>query len=310
MNNNRILITGGSSMVAKHLKQILPNAIYINSKDCNLENYDETFNFFKSIKPNTIIHLAAKVGGILDNIKNPVDFYEKNILINTNTLKAAFKNECPKFIGMLSTCIYPDKLNKNQYPIKEELLHDGPPTKTNFSYGYAKRCLEVQIRAYNEQYGTKYSSIIPCNLYSEHDHFEGDKAHFLSSLISKIHDAKINNKKYIQLFGSGKPLRQFMYAEDLAEAIVLSVNNNNSFCYNVCTPENKSIKEIAEIALKACNAEHLKIKWDKTKPDGQFRKDSSSEKFLTDYLNFKFTSLFEGIQKTYNIKYNECLETK
>lgn len=305
-----ILVTGGSSMVGKHLFKIFPQANYLTSKDCDLKSFDATLNLFKKIQPHLVIHLAAKVGGILDNIKNPVDFYEDNILINTNVLKACYLSGVNNFIGILSTCIYPDKLNKNQYPIKEELLHDGPPTKTNFSYGYAKRCLEVQIRAYNEQYGTKYSSIIPCNLYSEHDHFEGDKAHFLSSLISKIHDAKINNKKHIQLFGSGKPLRQFMYAEDLAKAIVLSVNNNDSFCYNVCTPENKSIKEIAETALKACNAEHLKIKWDKTKPDGQFRKDASSEKFLTDYPNFKFTSLFEGIQKTYNIKYNECLETK
>lgn len=305
-----ILVTGGSSMVGKHLSKILPQAKYITSKDCDLKDLNATLKYFNNNKPDLVIHLAAKVGGILDNIKNPVSFFEDNVLINTNVLKASFSSGAANFIGVLSTCIYPDKLKKNQYPVTENLLHEGPPTKTNFSYGYAKRCLEVQIRAYNEQYGTKYSSIIPCNLYSQHDHFEGDKAHFLSSLIAKIHDAKVNNKKYIQLFGSGKPLRQFMYAEDLAKATALSINNNNSFCYNVCTPENKSIKEIAEIALKACDAEHLKIKWDKTKPDGQFRKDASSQKFLTDYPDFKFTSLFEGIQKTYNIKYNECLEAK
>lgn len=310
MNNKKILITGGSSMVAKHLKEIIPDAIYINSKDCNLENYDETFTLFKSIYPDIVIHLAAKVGGILDNIKNPVDFYEKNILINTNTLKAAYKTECPKFIGILSTCIYPDKLKKNQYPISENLLHLGPPTPTNFSYGYAKRCLSVHIDSYNKQYNTKYSSLIPCNLYSEHDHFEGDKSHFLSSLISKIHKAKINNNNSIQLFGTGKPLRQFMYAKDLAIAIIETIKKDDSFMYNICTPENKSIANIAKIALKACDAEHLKIEWDTSKPDGQFRKDASSEKFLTDYSNFKFTSLFEGIQKTYNIKYNERLETK
>lgn len=305
-----ILVTGGSSMVGKHLSKILPQAKYITSKDCDLKDLNATLKYFNNNKPDLVIHLAAKVGGILDNIKNPVSFFEDNVLINTNVLKASFSSGADNFIGVLSTCIYPDKLKKNQYPVTENLLHEGPPTKTNFSYGYAKRCLEVQIRAYNEQYGTKYSSIIPCNLYSQHDHFEGDKAHFLSSLIAKIHDAKVNNKKYIQLFGSGKPLRQFMYAEDLAKAIALSINNSNSFCYNVCTPENKSIKEIAEIALKARDAEHLKIKWDKTKPDGQFRKDASSQKFLTDYPDFKFTSLFEGIQKTYNIKYNECLEAK
>lgn len=305
-----ILVTGGSSMVGKHLQKILPKAIYLNSKECDLQNLEQTIKLFNTIKPQAVIHLAAKVGGIMDNIKNPVNFFNDNILINTNTVKAAYECGASKFIGILSTCIYPDKLNKNQYPIYEEMLHNGPPTLTNFAYGYAKRCLAVQIDAYNKQNKTEYSSLIPCNLYSEYDHFEGDKAHFLSSLISKIYDAKLNDKKYIQLFGSGKPLRQFMYAEDLAKAIVLSIDNDKSFSYNICTAENKSIKEIAEIALKACNAEHLKIKWDKTKPDGQFRKDASSQKFLTKYPDFKFTSLFEGIQKTYNIKYNECLETK
>ena len=308
--SDRILITGGSGLVGKHLQKYFPEAIYLNSKECNLLDTEKTCKFFQKVQPQTVIHLAAKVGGILDNIKNPVDFFEQNILINTNTLKATYLCGAPKFIGMLSTCIYPDKFKKNQYPIKENMLHDGPPTPTNFAYGYAKRCLSVQIESYNKQYNTKYSSLIPCNLYSEHDHFDGDKAHFLPSLIKKIHDAKTNNKKNIKLFGSGKPLRQFMYAEDLAKAISITINKNEVFNYNICCPENISISDISKIALKACNAEHLKIIWDKSKPDGQFRKDASSDKFLTDFPNFKFTSLFEGIQKTYNIKYNERLEIK
>ena len=307
--SNKILITGASGLVGKHLQKYLPEAIYLSSKDCDLLDINKTSQLFEKVKPKIVIHLAAKVGGILDNMKNPVNFFEENVLINTNTLKATYLCGAPKFIGMLSTCIYPDKFKKNEYPIKENMLHNGPPTPTNFSYGYAKRCLSVQIDSYNKQFNTKYSSLTPCNLYSEHDHFDGDKAHFLPSLIKKIHEAKHKNEKYIQLLGSGKPLRQFMYAEDLAKAIALCVNYDNSFSYNICTPENKSIKEIAQIALKACNAEHLKIKWDNAKPDGQFRKDASSEKFLLDFPDFKFTSLFDGIQKTYNIKYNERLET-
>ena len=305
-----VLVTGGSSMVGKHLQKVLPQAVYISSKECNLQNFEDTLKLFKQIKPQTVVHLAAKVGGIIDNIKNPVDFFEDNILINTNTLKATYECGASKFIGVLSTCIYPDKLKKNEYPVTEEMLHNGPPTPTNFAYGYAKRCLSVQIDAYNKQKKTEYSSLIPCNLYSEHDHFEGDKAHFLSSLIKKIHEAKINKQNHIVLFGSGKPLRQFMYAEDLAKAIIKTINKEDGFNYNICCPENKSILEIAKIALKACDAEYLKIKLDKSKPDGQFRKDASSDKFLNDFPDFKFTSLFEGIQKTYNIKYNECLETK
>ena len=304
------LVTGGSSMVGKHLQKILPKAIYLTSKDCDLTNYNDTYNLIKKIKPQSVIHLAAKVGGIMDNINKPVDFFEQNILINTNTLKACHANGVDKFIGILSTCIYPDKLENNQYPMEEKLLHSGPPTQTNFAYGYAKRCLAVQIDAYNKQFGTKYSSLIPCNLYSESDHFTGDKAHFLSSLIYKILKAKKKNQNTIELFGTGSPLRQFMYAEDFAKAIVQVLGLNQAFSFNICTDENKSIKEIAEIALLACESSHLQIKWNKDKPDGQFRKDASSKLFLQKFPEFKFTSLFEGIQKTYKIKYDENLEIK
>ena len=306
----KIIVTGGSSMVGKHLQKILPDAIYLNSKDADLTDANQTKNIFNKIKPTVVIHLAAKVGGIMDNIKNPVNFFEENVFINTNVLKTSYENNVNKFIAILSTCVYPDKLSDFEYPITEDKLHNGPPTPTNFAYGYAKRCLAVQIDAYNQQYNTKYSYLIPCNLYSEYDHFTGDKAHFLSSLINKIIIAKKNNQKTINLFGSGKPLRQFMYAEDLAKAIALTLENGERFNYNVCTPENLSIKQIAEIALVACDASHLKIIWDKTKPDGQFRKDASSEKFLTDYPEFKFTPLSEGIKKTFLKKFNETLETQ
>ena len=303
-----ILITGGSSMVGKHLKKFLPNAVYLSSSDCNLINFDDTFSLFKKYQPDVVIHLAAKVGGIMDNINNPVSFFEDNIYINTNILKCCYLFKVKKLTAILSTCIYPDILSEHQYPIKEEYLHLGPPAQTNFSYGYAKRCLSVQIKAYNQQYGTKYSTLTPCNLYSEHDHFEGDKAHFLSSLIFKINQAKLNNSSSIQLFGSGKPLRQFMYAEDIAKAISHTLDKNESFDYNICNPQNLSIKQIAEIALTACDASNLKIEWDVNKPDGQFRKDASSEKFLNDYSSFKFTNLLEGVKTTYNKKFNETVE--
>ena len=155
-----ILVTGGSSMVGKHLQKILPKAIYLNSKECNLQNLEQTSKLFKQIKPQAVIHLAAKVGGIMDNIKNPVNFFDDNILINTNTVKATYECGASKFIGVLSTCIYPDKLKKSEYPIAEEMLHNGPPTPTNFSYGYAKRCLAVQLDAYNKQKKTEMRRLL------------------------------------------------------------------------------------------------------------------------------------------------------
>ena len=262
-------------MVGKHLQNILPDAVYLNSKDANLTDINQTKNIFNKVKPDTVIHLAAKVGGIMDNIEKPVNFFEENVFINTNVLKTAYENNVNKFIAILSTCVYPDKLSDFEYPITEDKLHNGPPTPTNFAYGYAKRCLAVQIDAYNQQHNTKYSYLIPCNLYSEYDHFTGDKAHFLSNLINKIIIAKKNNQKTINLFGSGKPLRQFMYAEDLAKAIKISIDEQEPFKYNISTSENKSILEIAEIALKACDAEYMTLDFDRSKPDGQFRKDAS-----------------------------------
>tara|TARA_R100001443_G_scaffold112800_1_gene126770 strand:- start:3078 stop:4004 length:927 start_codon:yes stop_codon:yes gene_type:complete len=307
---SKILVTGGSGMVGKHLQKILPNAEYFSSRSCNLKRESLTSAVFYKMRPDVVIHLAAKVGGILDNIRHPVEFFEDNIAINNNVIKSAYESGCKKIISVLSTCIYPDEVPESDYPMVEASLHSGPPTPTNFAYGYAKRCLAVQLAAYNQQHNTQYSTLIPCNLYSEYDHFEGERAHFLSSLINKIDTAKRQNAKKINLLGTGAPLRQFMYAGDLAEAIVLTLDKDDVFNYNICTPENKSIKEICDIALEACDATHLSVEWDETKPDGQYRKDASSKRFLKDFPDFKFTKLVEGIKKTYNIISNERVETK
>jgi len=305
---NNILVTGGTSMVGKHLKSYLPNAHYLNSNECDLRDLQSVDSLFKKNNYDTVIHLAAKVGGIMDNINNPVQFFEDNIYINTNTLKIAYKYGVTRFLGVLSTCIYPDRLEDKNYPLSELQMHNGAPTATNFSYGYAKRCLGVQIDTYNKQYNTKYNYFIPCNLYSEHDHFVGDKSHYVSSLIHKIALAKKQNKDFITLFGSGKPLRQFMYAEDFAQAIYLSIKNDIIRNLNIVPNELYSIEEIAKIALEVCNANNLKIMWDHTKPDGQFRKDVSAVNFNTLFPEFKYTTLKEGIQLTYNTHFNE-LET-
>jgi len=301
---NKILITGGSGMVGSFLKQIMPKATYVSSKDYNLTSEKHVAKLFFDHKPKIIIHLAAKVGGIMDNINKPAEYFTDNVLINTLLFDYAYRNGVEKFIGILSTCIYPDVFEN--YPMKEEDLHLGPPTKTNFSYGYAKRCMAVQIDAYNKQYNTNYNYLIPCNLYGQFDKFEDYNGHFVSVLIKKIHKAKENNDDNIMLYGSGKPLRQFMYGLDLANVIKYYVENDISENLNVANPEIYSIDEIANIALKACDATHIKIKYDKTKPDGQYRKDVSIEKLKKILGNdLKITSLEEGIKKTYKIMQKE-----
>jgi GDP-L-fucose synthase len=205
-------------------------------------------------------------------------------------------------ISILSTCIYPD-IEDRQYPLVEEDLHKGPPTKTNFTYGYAKRCLKVHMDAYNEKKDTCYSAVTPCNLYSEHDHFEGDKAHFVSALLKKINDCEQEKSIAINLLGDGTPLRQFMYADDLAKAIVLLMDKNTPFHFNLCNNENLTIKEIAQTAMRSLNLE-LPILWSSHGPKGQYRKDASSASFLKNYPDFKFTNLIDGIEKTYRKKFN------
>ena len=296
--NNGILITGGSSMVGQHLRNLLPDAIYFNSSHANLTEQADVRRIIRNMKPRTVIHLAARVGGIIDNIEHPGEYFYENTMMNTMLMEESRLNGVERFMGILSTCIYPDQLAESFYPLREEVLFMGPPTPTNFSYGYAKRCLAVQTEAYNKEYGLKYNYLIPCNLYSEYDKFVPGKAHFVADLVRKIVEAKKGDGK-LRLFGTGSPLRQNMYAGDLARVIQLCVEKDITESFNVSVSQNLSIKQTAEIALKACEAENVEISWDSTKPDGQYRKDVSNDKMLRILPDFDFTTLEEGVYKTY-----------
>ena len=257
--NNKILVTGGTGLVGYYLKKILPEAIYISSKDYDLLEQKEVKKLFKDIKPNKIIHLAARVGGVHHNILEPIKYYEENILMNTILIKEAYKNNVNSFIGILSSCIYPNDINK--YPIKEKKLFDGAPHRDLFSYAYAKRCMAIQIDSYNHKYKLDYNYLIPCNLYGENDKFEEIEGHFVGALVQKIFNAKKQNKNFITLFGDGTPFRQFMHAENFAQIIKMVVTKKIYKSFNVATDENYSVKKIAEIALDACNANNLEIKF-------------------------------------------------
>jgi GDP-L-fucose synthase len=293
-----ILITGGSGMVGQHLKEIMPDAIYLSSKDADLTLSEKALRVVEMYSPHTIIHLAAKVGGIMDNITFPADFFDENILINTNILRAAQKNGVKRFTAIISTCIYPDVVDK--YPMKEEDLFIGPPPPGNFSYAYAKRCMAVQIGAYNQQYGTKYNYLIPCNLYSEKDDFKSiTKMHFITALLKKVKTAS-RLLSFIQLLGTGKPLRQFMYAGDLARVIKEFVDRDITENCNVAPNFNYTIHEMAQMAIQLSGKLHLGIEYSKPELDGQYRKDVDSSKLLSIIKDFKFTDLDDGMEKVYN----------
>jgi len=292
--DKNILVTGGSGLVGKHLNDILPNAVYISSKDYNLTDLQQVRDMMNEYKPNSVIHLAARVGGIIDNINHPVDYLEENVLMNTNVLKACHEFDVEKVIAILSTCIYPDVVDT--YPMREEDLFNGPPTETNFSYGFAKRCMAAHIDSYRKQYDKKWSYLIPCNLYGEYDKYEEHHSHFVSALIKKIYEAD----ESIELWGTGKPLRQFMYGGDLARVIKYMIDKDVVGSFNVAPEWVHSINDLAEIGKKACLKDKLVVNYDNTKPDGQFRKDVDSSKLLSVLKDFEFTPLEEGIKKVYD----------
>ena len=298
-----ILVTGGSGLIGTYLKEILPDATYVSSKDFNLVNQEEVSLMFKKIKPTTVIHLAALVGGIHHNIQEPVKYFEENILMNTFMLRESFKNNVKHFTGILSSCIYPDEIN--EFPIKEDKLLIGAPHKDLFSYSYAKRCMAIQIDMYNKKHETKYNYLIPCNLYGEFDKFDPIKGHFVGALIEKLINAKKKREKTITLFGDGTPFRQFMHAKDVANIIKMMIVNNKFHNMNIATKENYTVDAIAKIALRACDAENISIIYDKNKPNGQMRKDIEISKLNTYFPKFLPIKLEEGIKEIYQKRISE-----
>lgn len=297
MRKEKVAVTGGSGMLGSDLAVIMPEHYYLSSKNYDLTSEISVETLFKELRPDGIVHLAATVGGIMDNIARPADYFDTNTLMNTLMVRAARKYNLKTFIGILSTCIYPDVCKKG-YPMKEEWLNDGPPAKSNFSYGMAKRGLATQIESYNTQFGTKYQYLIPANLFGPNDKYDDGKSHFVAALIKKIHTALQSGDKSITLFGTGKPKRQFVYSPDVAEIIKICLEASIHVNMNIANEE-YTIDEIANIALQACGADHLKIKYDSSKPDGQYQKTVSNELLKDTLPGYTFTSLYDGIKRTF-----------
>ena len=289
----KILVTGGSGLVGKHLKDILPNANYIASKPWNLLSSNRVNDLLYVFQPDVVVHLAARVGGIMDNITYPVEYLEENTLMNTNLLRACHEHDVKRVVAMGSTCIYPDVLD--EYPMKEEELFNGAPPPDNFAYAMSKRCMATHMDAYIKQYNKRWCYLIPCNMYGEYDKYEEHHSHFISALVKKIYEAKDS----VEIWGSGKPLRQFMHAEDLARVIKYMIDNDIVDNFNVAPNFNYSIQKMTTIGLEACGKE-LGIDYDNTKPDGQYRKDIDSSKLLSVLKDFEFISLKSGIRRVYD----------
>lgn len=294
----RVLVTGGTGLVGKNLKEICPSPtfIYLSSKDCNLLDYQDTKITFEYYNPTHVIHLAAKVGGLYMNLEYNFEMLHDNLLINMNIMKVCKERKIKNFIGCLSTCIFPDKV---KYPITEEQLHNGEPHTSNEGYAYGKRMLDVFCRQMNKIHGYTYRCIIPTNIYGKFDNFHLKHSHVIPGLIHKCYLAKKNNEPF-KVMGTGKALRQFIYVGDLAliiKHLVYSYNGKeiNIIC-SVSEDEEISIRSIVEKIAKIMQYDN--IEYDTSFRDGQYKKTVSNEKLKKIIPSLKFKTIDYGLRTT------------
>lgn len=300
----RTLVTGASGLLGSEIMKELPESIGLTSKDCNLLSRHPSDSFKYEISKleeqgatiDTVIHCAARVGGVKANTENVADFYDDNIRMNMNVLNAC-KEKGVKLVSVLSTCIYPDAPYV-KYPLTEDQLHLGPPHSSNFGYAYAKRMLEVQSKAYRKQYGCNFITVIPNNLYGINDNYDLNSGHVIPALVRKFHEAKLHNLDQVEIWGTGKPLREFTFARDAAKIILwLAENYDGAEPVNIGNPEQVSIGDLASIIAKEIDFRGLLV-FDSSKPDGQYQKSSSNRKLISLGWKGEYTPLREGLRET------------
>ena len=288
----KVLITGGYGMVGSAME----SQIKLSRETCDLTNPKQTHKLFQLIKPDGVIHCAGKVGGIGGNSNYKGEYFYDNLMINTNVIESARKAGVKNLVAFLSTCVFPDKV---KYPLTVDQIQLGEPHESNYPYAYAKRMADVQIRAYREQYGINYTSIIPSNIYGPNDNFSLEHGHVMPMLIHKLYLAK-QNKTDFTVWGSGKPLREFIYSKDIAKVAEWALfNYEGTDPLIVSGDEEISIKDLVGLLVDEFKFKG-KVIFDKTKPDGQLRKPSDNSKIKELMPDFKYTPFEKGIKETVN----------
>ena len=296
---SKILVTGGSAVAGSAFKSIqdqYPNSefIFIGSKDCNLTDQTETFNFIEKNQPDAIIHLAAISGGVGLSTKYPATILRDNVLMNFNILEAARTFKVKKVIMTLSSGMYPPDA---PIPLKEEYTHLGPPHGSNYSYSFAKRLVEPSIRAYRDEYDLNVIGLIPNGIFGENDNFNFDDAPMLPSLIRRFYENKNSDEKIV-IWGDGSPLREYTYSQDLARAYLWCLDYyNEAQILNVGSIEENSVKDTAFMIAEILGIDKNRIEFDTSKPKGVFKKSTDNSKFLK-LSDFKYTPFREALEKT------------
>jgi GDP-L-fucose synthase len=294
------VVTGGSgflgSRVVRKLQERGCKRIFVpRSKDYNLVEMDAVKRLYADASPDIVIHLAARVGGIGANMKNPGSFFYDNLMMGVQLMEQGRQSGIEKFVAIGTICAYP---KFTPVPFKEENLWNGYPEETNAPYGLAKKMLLVQAQAYRQQYDLNAIYLLPVNLYGPGDNFDPASSHVIPALIKKVFDAKDKREKMILAWGSGKPTREFIYVEDAAEGVVLATEN-----YNKPEPVNLgsgfeiSIRDLAEMICELAGF-HGEIEWDISKPDGQPRRRLDTSRAKKEFGFEAGTEFREGLKRT------------
>ena len=297
----KIYIAGHKGMVGSAVWRALEARGYSNligktSSQLDLRNQQAVNDFYKEEKPDAVIDAAAKVGGILANNNFPYQFLMENMQIQNNLIDGAFKSGIEKFIFLGSSCIYPKFAPQ---PLKEEYLLTDSLEPTNEWYAIAKITGVKACQSIRKQFDKDYISLMPTNLYGYNDNFDLKSSHVLPAMIRKFHEAKENNHSPVSLWGSGKPMREFLFVDDLAQAVIFALENKlSSHLYNVGSGKDVTIKELAE-TIQNIVGHKGDIRWDSSKPDGTPRKLMDVSKMKSIGWEYS-TELDSGIQKTYN----------
>jgi GDP-L-fucose synthase len=292
------VIAGSTGLVGTALTSAFESAghevIEINRSVVNLLDLKATKAFIKQVRPNLVVDAAAKVGGIGANNSTPVEFLSDNIRIQSNLMEAAHEAEVQKFVFLGSSCIYPRDCAQ---PIKEEFLMTGPLESTNSAYAIAKIAGIELVNSYRKEFGARWISLMPTNLYGKRDNFNLDTAHVLPALIRRFVDAAETETREVTLWGSGSPRREFLHVEDLARAILLTSSNYDSTMHlNIGTGKDLTIKELALMIAKLAGFEG-QIIWDTSRPNGTPQKVLDVSKIKA--LGWEPTiTLDEGIAST------------
>lgn len=301
-NDKRVLVTGGTGFLGARLIQKLKENncqnIFIPTREkFDLREKQDIVRMYEETRPDIVVHLAAKVGGIGANMKYPGEFFYDNLIMGVQVMEYARKYNVKKFVAIGTICAYP-KFTK--VPFKEEDLWNGYPEETNAPYGLAKKMLLVQAQAYRKQYGFKAIYLLPVNLYGPGDNFHPEHSHVIPGIIRKCFDAIENKQNEIILWGSGKPTREFLYVDDCAEAICLaSEKYNQPDPINIGSGFEMSIKDLGKLIAELTGFKG-RIAWDKTKPDGQPRRCLDISKAKKEFGFTAKTNFREGLAKTVN----------